>query len=109
MPAPDPVFTLPDDPAPQSFTQAPEAVAHLIALYERASAFLCEKFISVLESGDSSTRYRAFYPEVRITTSSYASVDSRLSLVMSMGRASLPRPSPNRACSKTILSNSWSC
>jgi AMP nucleosidase len=68
MPAPDPVFTLPDDPAPQSFTQAPEAVAHLIALYERASAFLCEKFISVLESGDSSTRYRAFYPEVRITT-----------------------------------------
>ena len=61
------------------FAQAPEAVAHLIALYEKASEFLCEKFISVLESGDSSTRYRAFYPEVRITTLSYASVDSRLS------------------------------
>ena len=79
MPTPDPVLTLPDDAAPQSFAQAAEAVTHLIALYERASGFLCEKFISALESGDSSTRYRAFYPEVRITTSSYASVDSRLS------------------------------
>lgn len=79
MPTPDPVFTLPDDAAPQSFAQAAQAVTHLIALYERASGFLCEKFISALESGDSSTRYRAFYPEVRITTSSYASVDSRLS------------------------------
>ena len=79
MPTPVPVFTLPDDAAPQSFSQAAEAVTHLIALYERASGFLCEKFISALESGDSSTRYRAFYPEVRITTSSYASVDSRLS------------------------------
>ena len=79
MPTPDPVFTLPDDAAPQSFSQAAEAVTHLIALYDRASGFLCEKFISALESGDSSTRYRAFYPEVRITTSSYASVDSRLS------------------------------
>ena len=79
MPTLDPVFTLPDDAAPQSFAQAAEAVTHLIALYERASGFLCEKFISALETGDSSTRYRAFYPEVRITTSSYASVDSRLS------------------------------
>ncbi|MDG1504664.1 MAG: AMP nucleosidase, partial [Planktomarina sp.] len=79
MQVPDPVFTLPDDAAPQSFAQAPDAVTHLIELYEKASGFLCEKFISVLESGDSSTRYRAFYPEVRITTSSYASVDSRLS------------------------------
>jgi AMP nucleosidase len=79
MPTPDPVFTLPDDAAPRSFAQAAQAVTHLIALYERASGFLCEKFISALESGDSSTRYRAFYPEVRITTSSYASVDSRLS------------------------------
>ena len=79
MHAPEPFFTLPDDAAPRSFAHAPAAVAHLIALYEKASGFLCEKFISVLESGDSSTRYRAFYPEVRITTSSYASIDSRLS------------------------------
>ena len=79
MHVPEPVFTLPDDAAPRSFAHAPAAVAHLIALYEKASGFLCEKFISVLESGDSSTRYRAFYPEVRITTSSYASIDSRLS------------------------------
>ena len=79
MPTLDPVFTLPDDAAPQNFAQAAEAVTHLIALYERASGFLCEKFISALKTRDSSTRYRAFYPEVRITTSSYASVDSRLS------------------------------
>ena len=33
----------------------------------------------MLETGQSSCRYRAYYPEVRITTTSYASVDSRLS------------------------------
>ena len=41
MPTPDAVFTLPDDATPQSFAQAAEAVTHLIALYERASGFLC--------------------------------------------------------------------
>ena len=75
----DHIFTLPDDIAAQNFENAPDAVAHLTELYQAAADFLCAKFVSVLETGGSSTRYRAYYPEVRITTKSYASVDSRLS------------------------------
>ena len=69
----------PTDVALKSFKNAKDAVTHLIDLYKNSTNFLCEKFVSVLDSGDNSTRYRAFYPEVRITTTSYASVDSRLS------------------------------
>lgn len=75
----DHIFTLPDDIAAQNFENAPDAVAHLTELYQAAADFLCAKFVSVLETGGSSTRYRAYYPEVRITTKSYAFVDSRLS------------------------------
>lgn len=75
----DNIFTLPTNAVPQSFENAKEAVSHLIKLYQSSTDFLCARFVSVLESGDSSTRYRAFYPEVRITTKSYASIDSRLS------------------------------
>ena len=75
----DHIFTLPNDSAPKNFENAKDAVAHLIELYQTAADFLCEKFVSVLESGESGIRYRAYYPEVRITTTSYASVDSRLS------------------------------
>ena len=75
----DNIFTFPKDSVEQSFEDSKDAVAHLIELYQAATDFLCAKFVSVLETGDSSTRYRAYYPEVRITTKSYASVDSRLS------------------------------
>lgn len=69
----DHIFTLPDDIAAQNFENALDAVAHLTELYQAAADFLCAKFVSVLETGGSSTRYRAYYPEVRITTKSYAS------------------------------------
>ena len=75
----DKIFMQPTDVALKSFKNAKDAVTHLIDLYKNSTNFLCEKFVSVLDSGDNSTRYRAFYPEVRITTTSYASVDSRLS------------------------------
>ena len=75
----DNIFTFPKDSVEQNFEDSKDAVAHLIELYQEAADFLCVKFVSVLETGDSSTRYRAYYPEVRITTKSYASVDSRLS------------------------------
>jgi len=75
----DNIFTFPKDSVEQNFEDSKDAVAHLIELYQAATDFLCAKFVSVLETGDSSTRYRAYYPEVRITTKSYASVDSRLS------------------------------
>ena len=75
----EPNLMLPGDKPTKNFENPKDAVAYLILLYREASDFLCEKFISALETGQSSCRYRAYYPEVRITTTSYASVDSRLS------------------------------
>nr|WP_085880780.1 AMP nucleosidase [Roseisalinus antarcticus] len=65
--------------APEVFRDAAAAVARLIELYDAATGFLCERFGAAMSEGKPSARYRAFYPEIRITTSSYAGVDSRLS------------------------------
>ncbi|MGJ8557685.1 MAG: AMP nucleosidase, partial [Sulfitobacter geojensis] len=86
----------PDTPHPQEFTDATAAVDCLTALYMQATEFLRDNFASVLETPVTNTRIRAFYPEVRFTTSSYAQVDSRLSFghVSSPGRfaATITRP-----------------
>ncbi|OIQ38989.1 MAG: AMP nucleosidase [Roseobacter sp. MedPE-SWde] len=70
----------PETPAPESFTDASAAVARLEELYSQATTFLCDEFISSMAMAEKSTqRIRAFYPEIRFTTSSFAQVDSRLS------------------------------
>jgi AMP nucleosidase len=69
----------PDSPKPQSFMDATAAVDHLTMLYEQATGFLRHHFVRVLEHPPVETRIRAFYPEVRFRTSSFAQVDSRLS------------------------------
>ncbi|WP_284265226.1 AMP nucleosidase [Roseicyclus amphidinii] len=70
----------PDQGAPKRFTDAGEAVAHLQRLYREAAQFLCDRFSDTLKNGaPGDTRFRAFYPEIRITTTSYAVTDSRLS------------------------------
>ena len=69
----------PDAPVAEAFTDAPAAVARLIELYSGATAFLVARFNAALEGEMPDTRIRAFYPEVRITTTSYAQIDSRLS------------------------------
>ncbi|SFR16656.1 AMP nucleosidase [Poseidonocella sedimentorum] len=69
----------PQAPAPEAFHDAAQAVARLKQLYSEATGFLTKHFTEVLGSGDTSQRFRAFYPEIRITTTSYRSVDSRLS------------------------------
>lgn len=61
------------------FTDADKAVDQLCMLYEKATAFLADAFRRAMVEGQPATRYRAFYPEVRITTTSFAHVDSRLS------------------------------
>ena len=69
----------PKAPKPEQFTDASAAVARLEELYEQATKFLCDKFSDSM-SGDTPTeRFRAYYPEIRIRTASYAHVDSRLS------------------------------
>ena len=69
----------PDLPPAQSFRDAEAAVDLLEQLYTASVKFLCERFQSAMVSGQPEARYRAYYPEVRLITHSYASIDSRLS------------------------------
>ena len=69
----------PNGLAAQSFDDAQAAYDHLVMLYDTAVGFLRDKFSQVMEQGVDQTRFRAFYPEIRIRTTSYAAVDSRLS------------------------------
>lgn len=63
----------------EAFTDPKQAVDRLCVLYSEAASFLCQKFVDVLGQDAPVARYRAFYPEIRITTTSFAQVDSRLS------------------------------
>lgn len=69
----------PDAPGPAAFDRAEDAVARLKELYSSACAFLCERFAEALRSEPPNRRFRAFYPEVRFATTTYSTVDSRLS------------------------------
>jgi len=61
------------------FTDANAAVDRLCELYTEATEFLCKHFSATLNGERPKGRIRAFYPEIRITTTSYAKTDSRLS------------------------------
>ncbi|MFN3208789.1 MAG: AMP nucleosidase [Roseovarius sp.] len=69
----------PETTDPRAFTDAAAAVDHLIALYDEAVTFLCDAFLTAMREGQPPGPVRAFYPEIRINTSSYAKIDSRLS------------------------------
>lgn len=75
----DPTIQSPDLPQPQAFRDPKAAVACLQKLYQGAVTFLQQTFAQAMQDGDAQVRYRAFYPEVRITTTSFAQIDSRLS------------------------------
>lgn len=76
----NPVTVLsPDYPASESFSDPAAAVARLHELYDLSTSFLRENFSRILAEGAPAARYRAVYPEVRIATSSFATIDSRLS------------------------------
>jgi AMP nucleosidase len=75
---PLPVAT-PDHPAPELFTDAAAAVARLEALYDQATAFLARHFSAAVRTGRPEGRVRACYPEIRLTVTSHALIDSRLS------------------------------
>lgn len=61
------------------FHDAKAAVARLHDLYEDAVQFLSRNFQHAMEHGAPEGRIRAYYPEIRFTTTSYARVDTRLS------------------------------
>ena len=78
---------LPEHPAPETFTDAAQAVERLELLYRQSTEFLCNAFMAVMSgNAPQDQRIRAFYPEIRFTTSSFAQVDSRLSF----GHVSMP-------------------
>ena len=69
----------PDTPNPESFRDATAAVDRLTELYQQATTFLHDAFAKAMETSAPDARVRAFYPELRFRTSSYAHVDTRLS------------------------------
>ena len=81
-----PGFETPEAAPRHHYDDAAAAVAELKRLYARSVAFLSDSFASVLEAGSAGTRFRAYYPEIAIATSTHARVDSRLAF------GHLPRP-----------------
>ncbi|MFD1880418.1 AMP nucleosidase [Paracoccus pacificus] len=70
----------------ERFTNPEEAVERLTQLYRRSADFLLERFVATLSGEEPKARYRAFYPEVQLTTASHIKIDSRLSF----GHVALP-------------------
>jgi AMP nucleosidase len=92
---------MPPPIAPKSFTQAGAAIAQIEKIYERNTAFLRSHFEAYVKGEPIAARVRATYPFVRITTSSYGRLDSRLSYGFVAGpgvyQATLTRPDVFRA------------
>lgn len=80
----------PRAPEHETFNDPAAAVARLKELYTSSARFLCHQFIRVMAEGKPEKRVRAFYPELRITTNTYAAADTRLSFghVVEPGRYS---------------------
>jgi len=72
--------TLSRQPIPtEAFHDAAAAVVRLTEIYERNTEFLRRHFAAYLKGKRPARRVRACYPFVRITTGTFARVDSRLS------------------------------
>lgn len=69
----------PEVPAAKEFRDAKAAVKRLQELYEIAVEFLTKTFTENVGGARPDNRFRAFYPEIRIRTTTYAQTDSRLS------------------------------
>ena len=65
--------------ASEAFASAEAAVNQLEVLYHQSTEFLAKHFSAAVLGKRPEARVRAFYPEIRLTTTSYAKTDSRLS------------------------------
>ncbi len=72
-----PVVT-PEMPERALFRDPEAAVDRLIELYEQSVDFLTEKFSECLSGAKPPHRFRAFYPEIRLVSTSFVEADSRL-------------------------------
>ncbi len=78
MQASDMTIASPPAVPARAFTDAAPAVDHLCMLYDQAVDFLRAGFKAALAGPVPDHRIRAFYPEIRLTTSSFAGIDTRL-------------------------------
>ena len=78
-PASDLPLKTPDYDPPSVHSDAASAVDALKRHYAVSTAFLRQHFAAMMSGDEPRARYRAYYPEIRLLTSSYANVDSRLS------------------------------
>ncbi len=69
----------PDVPPHETFRDAKAAVERLQSLYRTSVDFLTKSFLENTSGAKPDRRFRAFYPEIRLTTSTFAQTDSRLS------------------------------
>ncbi|KAJ57124.1 AMP nucleosidase [Actibacterium mucosum KCTC 23349] len=72
-------LSIPPAPVHEEFRDAAAAVDRLKELFTAATTFLRTHFEATLSGTPAQARYRAYYPEIRITTTTFAQVDSRLS------------------------------
>ena len=73
-----PILT-PEAVEPEAFLDAIAAVDRLEDLYFSATTFLSQHFTQAVTGHKPAARIRAFYPEIRLTTTSHIKTDSRLS------------------------------
>jgi AMP nucleosidase len=71
-------FDRPKPIAFEPFDNEEAAIARLELIYDEHTAFIRERFAALLKQGRLRGRVRATYPEIRIETSSFAHIDSRL-------------------------------
>ena len=88
---------IPEPIETKQFHDANDAWEHVNAIYMSSTTFLRSKFQAVLSHQSGHQRYRAFYPEIRITTTTYDQIDSRLSFghVPGPGRYSITVTRPD--------------
>lgn len=65
-------------PGEESFSDPKKAVEALQKRYAISTKFLRDGFNDLLEGSPADKRYRAYYPQISFTTTSYAKIDSRL-------------------------------
>ncbi len=81
LPAKAPATTVDEPPAtpPETFTDAAEAVDRLSEIYDVQTAHIRARFMKLAETKSLPARVRGYYPEIRIESSTFAQIDSRLS------------------------------
>ena len=75
----DATLLSPQVPKAEEFQSAETAVDRLQLLYDLATDYLAARFADTMRDGPTQQHYSAYYPEIRITTTSFLQADSRLS------------------------------